>query len=52
MWQRKTSLLIEISVGFLEENCLVAEKTILLIEIAVGLLEENCLVAEKNLFID
>ena len=44
--------MIEIDVGLLEKNCLVAEKTALLIEIAVGLLEENCLVAEKNLFID
>ena len=52
MWQRKTTLLIEIAIGVLEENSLVAEKTSLLIAIAIGLLEENCLVGEKNIFID
>ena len=44
--------MIEITIGLIEENCIVAEKASLLIEIAICLLEENCFVAEKNLFID
>ena len=43
--------LIEIAVGWFEENCLFAGKTSLLIEIAKGWFEENCFY-RKNLFID
>ena len=47
----KTSILIEIDIDLLEENCLWQRKTSILIEIAVDLLEENCLLAEKNFYI-
>ena len=52
MWQKKTSLLIEIAVGLFEENCLVAEKTSLLIEIDFDLLIPLSIVDCEEIYLE